>query len=177
MFKPILKAMPAFILSIVVLTPPATAQVFEIRTKPAVVQPFVRVMPNTHVYTVPQKFISVPASTVTRSVLVVPGNSPKVTTTISTTLTKLPDFAKRLANMKDQINLGANRGWLTAGELGQLNIEHDRLANLLRSHEIGGLNKAEIDDLEKQLTLFNQVIASELNDSESAVAGTRVVPY
>jgi hypothetical protein len=177
MLKSILKAMPAFVLSVVVLAPTAIAQVVEIRTKPLIVQPAVRVMPNTHVYTVPQKVITVPASTVTRSVLVLPSNTPQVTTTITSTLTKFPNFAKRLANMKDQINLGGSRGWLTAAELGQLNSVHDRLANLLRSHEIGGLSKIEIDDLEKQFTLFNQVIASELNDSESAVAGTQVVPY
>jgi hypothetical protein len=177
MLQPIIKAIPAFALSALVLSPPAIAQVFEIQPRPVLIQPSVRIMPHTNVYTVPQKLISVPSTTVTRSVVVTPSRTPEVTTTVTSTLTKFPQFAPRLANMKEQINLGASRGWLSSAELAQLNSEYNRLDTLLRSHEVGGLTGPEIDDLEKQFTLFNQVIASELNDRDSAVAGTQVVPY
>jgi hypothetical protein len=177
MLQPILKAIPAFALSVLVLSPPAIAQVFDIKTRPVIIQPSVRIMPHTNVYTAPQRLIRVPATTVTRSIVVTPSNTPEVTTTVTSTLTKFPQFAPRLANMKDQINLGASRGWLTGEEVAQLNSEYNRLDSLLHSHEVGGLTNLEIDDLEKQFTLFNQVIASELNDRDSAVAGTQVVPY
>lgn len=177
MFKPILKALPALALS-VSLIPSAMAQIIEYRTSPAIAQPIIRVMPRTYVYTAPRKVITVPTSTVTRSVVVAPVKSPEVvtTTTITEQLIKSPNFDRRLSNMKDQINLGASRGWLTSGELAHLNSEHDRLASLLRSYQAGGLTNTEIDDLEKQFTRFNQLIAADLNNSETSVAGTQVVP-
>lgn len=126
---------------------------------------------------VPQRHVIITAPTVTRrTIMVTPGVSrtimtmpavitPAVTTTSTSTTTitetkvQTPDPLERLHNMMDQITLGESNGMLSADESAALRAEYDRLDSLIQADLVGGLTDTEIDDLETQLTLFNQQIS------------------
>lgn len=88
-----------------------------------------------------------------------------------------PNFAKRLANMLGQINLGESRGWLTSDETAMLKSKQSSLVSQLSSESADGMSRDEIDSMERQLTAFNIEINHELNDAEGSVAAQPNLMY
>lgn len=141
-------------------------------TMPAVIQP---VAPSVITYpTITAPVVSpVTTDSVIRTTVV---SSPAPGLSLGTYILGL-NHMDRLTDMMDQVKLGSDRGWLTADELSSLNAERDRIASMINSYSSGGLTTPEVDEIEKSLTLFNQHIASEINDSEGSFAGSTIVPF
>lgn len=82
----------------------------------------------------------------------------------------------RLCDMMEQVSLGSARGWLTSEELSALHGERDRIAAMINSTALDGLDTGEIVQIESALTVLNQQIAGELNDMDGASAGVNPLP-
>jgi hypothetical protein len=149
----------------------ARADVLRIISQPVVV-PRVRTMvvPTTRIIlpqpTVVRTFRQViPQTTTTTTTTTIVPTEPVTTTTteISETSLKQPNPPARLHNMMDQITLGESKGLLTAAESTALRAEYARLDSLITADLAdGGLTAAENDDLERQLTVFNQQISDAM---------------
>ena len=87
-----------------------------------------------------------------------------VTSTSSVTETKVsqPDPMGRLRAMGDQINLGVSKGLLKTGDEAILRNEFTRLQAVIEADLMDGLTTAENNDLEKQLTVFQQQISNAM---------------
>jgi hypothetical protein len=154
----------------------ANADVLQVYTTTPVLRtaPLVqyRVLPTTQRVIVPAPTVVrtermvIPSSTVTTTTRTLPVVSTPVTTTTTTTVTettlKDPDHLGRLSDMMDQVALGESNGMLNASESATLRAEHSRLEAVIRASLVDGLTQAEIDSIEKQLTLFNQQISGSM---------------
>jgi hypothetical protein len=154
----------------------ANADVLQVYTTTPVLRtaPLVqyRVLPTTQRVIVPAPTVVrtermvIPSSTVTTTTRTLPVVSTPVTTTTTTTVTetilKDPDHLDRLNDMMDQVALGESNGMLNASESAALRAEHARLEAVIRASLVDGLTQAEIDSIEKQLTLFNQQISGSM---------------
>jgi hypothetical protein len=113
-----------------------------------------------------QRMVLPMTTTTTTTLPAVVPVAPTTTTTTTTTVTEekvqTPDPLGRLHSMMDQINLGESKGMLTADESASLRGEYTRLDTLIQADLVGGLTDVEINDLETQLTLFNQQISNAM---------------
>jgi hypothetical protein len=152
----------------------ARADVVRIISQPMVV-------PGVRTLVVPMRRVILPPATITRTrtfQMVMPSSSAvttttlpavvpePVTTTSTTTVTETkltqPDPLGRLHNMMDQITLGESKGLLTSDESASLRSEFTRLDTLIQADLVDGLTTTENDDLERQLTVFNQQISDAM---------------
>ncbi|MFN8658212.1 MAG: hypothetical protein U0105_17895 [Candidatus Obscuribacterales bacterium] len=152
-----------------------------IRTLPAVVPaPSCEVIEPGSLVIKEQRYAEPVQSTSTRTqLLIVPngdasGSASSASVDISL---KGPNFAQRLANMLDQINLGESRGWLTSDETSMLKSKQASLASEEVAARTDGYSRTEIDNLERELTAFNIEINHEMNDAEGSVAAQPNLMY
>lgn len=82
-------------------------------------------------------------------------------------------YKERLKTYAEQIDMGQTKGWLTAEEVSQFKTELARL-NALEAEVSGkGYQKAQVDDLEKQVTKFNMDLTAAANKKPATASGTR----
>jgi hypothetical protein len=93
----------------------------------------------------------------------------KPAATTSYSISKYSDFGgpehyrSRLNKMRDQISLGLARGYITQGENDRLMSQYNELASLESNICANGFTKAESDDLEKRMNMFNVRISHSLS--------------
>jgi hypothetical protein len=86
-----------------------------------------------------------------------------------------PNYKKRLATYKDQIELGTKGGWLSADDADKFKKELARLTELESAVAAKNYVKPDIDDLDKQFTKFNMEF-SNAGQKKSAPATTSTPP-
>src|SRR5271170_3672772 len=95
-------------------------------------------------------------------------NSPEVITDVRSdggvTVIKLfaPKYRERLSNLKDQIDLGVSKGWLTPDQADQFRKEHERISALEADVRSKGYQKADVANLEQQVTALNGSLSAAL---------------
>lgn len=67
----------------------------------------------------------------------------------------LPKFKQRIIDLGDQIRLAQNKGFITADEGGKFLERQSKLLSVEAEASKKGFAKADVDDLEKAITLFN----------------------
>lgn len=92
-------------------------------------------------------------------------------------------YKKRLANLAEQVETGAAKGWLTADEAAKFRQELSELQSKAQKTAAAGFAKGEADDLEKSVTLFNQNLYKASNkvsqptgEVEPIVPSSRRIP-
>lgn len=66
-----------------------------------------------------------------------------------------PKFKERINNLKDQVSLSLAKGFITKEESDSFNVRINQLSTQEADLEKKGYPKAELDDLEKNITLAN----------------------
>lgn len=66
-----------------------------------------------------------------------------------------PKYKERIETYKNQIELGLTKGWLSKENAEKFSVELKRLSELEASVAAKGYVKADVDDIDKQLTKFN----------------------
>lgn len=96
--------------------------------------------------------------------VVVPGATSSFSseTVVSESKVSQPDPMGRLRAMNEQISLGVSKGMLTGAAESGLRAEASRLESLISADLVGGLTTEENNDLERQLTVFQQQIAEAM---------------
>jgi hypothetical protein len=114
-----------------------------------------------------------PASsqTVIEQPVVVPGAGTKIVmvpgTVMTTEAQMRSNYPARLAHLLDQLNLGIDRGWLSAEEAAELKDWHARLVAeeaTLRSAGGGIVSREHTDVLERHLTGFSFMLTRFMNN-------------
>lgn len=83
-------------------------------------------------------------------------------------------YKERLKNYVEQVDMGLTRGWLTADDGAKFKKELERLNALEATVSKNGYVKAEVDNLEKQVTKFNMDLTAAANKKPgTASAGTK----
>lgn len=82
----------------------------------------------------------------------------------------VPKFRQRLDTYREQIQMGETKGWLTADEVARFRQEHARLEELEDKTRTGGYQKADVDNLEAQITKFNGDLHKASNKPAAAAA-------
>jgi hypothetical protein len=103
-----------------------------------------------------------PATVISPSSVVVPTGTVTSTSTVTETKVAEPDPLGRLRAMGDQISLGVSKGLLNTATEASLRAEYSRLDALINADLVGGLTTAENNDLEQQLTIFQQTISNAM---------------
>ena len=81
-------------------------------------------------------------------------------------------YAKRLAKMLDQINLGLDRGYISASQADRLKAKYSDLSNQEQQCASNGFTKDQTDVLEKNMNVFNVEVSHMLSDgARTAGAG------
>lgn len=73
-----------------------------------------------------------------------------------------PKFRQRLTNLKDQINLGSSKGWLSSEQIASFNQRHDQVSAFEESVRQKGYQKDDVDKLEQQVTALNDALSQAL---------------
>ncbi|HEY9870213.1 MAG TPA: hypothetical protein V6D08_13685 [Candidatus Obscuribacterales bacterium] len=88
--------------------------------------------------------------------------------TVTTTEAQMrSNYPARLAHLLDQLNLGIDRGWLSAAEAAELKDWHARLVAeeaALRSAGGGIVSREHADVLERHLTGFSFMLTRYMNN-------------
>ncbi len=113
--------------------------------------------------------------TVIRRTTVIEGTSrniPNGSTSLSLTAVKTYSlkFKERLSNLRQQTDTALSKGWITADEKASFTAETDRLTTLEAKVEAAGFPKADLDDLEKQVTKLNADLSTASNKQPKTTA-------
>lgn len=82
-------------------------------------------------------------------------------------------FKERLKNIRQQNDTALSKGWITADEHTKFNGEVDRLTSVEATVEAAGFPKADLDDLEKQVTKLNADLSTASNKQPKTTATTK----
>ncbi len=81
-------------------------------------------------------------------------------------------FKERLKNLRQQNDTAQSKGWITADEHAKFNAEVDRLTSVEATVEAAGFPKADLDDLEKQVTKLNSDLSTASTKQPKTTATT-----
>lgn len=100
--------------------------------------------------------------------------SPNGATSISVTASKSYSlkFKERLNNLNQQNDTALSKGWINADEHTKFKAEIDRLSGVEAKVEAAGFPKADVDDLEKQVTKVNADLSTASNKPKTNTATT-----
>lgn len=87
-----------------------------------------------------------------------PGGASSVSVTATKSYTL--KFKERLNNLIQQNSTALSKGWITADENAKFSAEINRLTSLEAKVEGAGFPKADVDDLEKQVTKLNSDLST-----------------
>ena len=95
--------------------------------------------------------------------------SPGAPSSVSITATKTYTlkFKERLSNITQQNATALSKGWITADEKAKFDSEIERLTAVEAKVEGAGFPKADVDDLEKQVTKLNADLSSASNKAKT----------
>ncbi|MBX9951293.1 MAG: hypothetical protein K2Y39_19145 [Candidatus Obscuribacterales bacterium] len=98
--------------------------------------------------------------------------SPQGATSISVTASKSYSlkFKERLNNLNQQNDTALSKGWINADEHTKFKAEIDRLSAVEAKVEAAGFPKADVDDLEKQVTKVNADLSTASNKPKTNTA-------
>ncbi|MCC7530738.1 MAG: hypothetical protein IT342_19600 [Candidatus Melainabacteria bacterium] len=130
----------------------------------------------------PLMIISMPAAglaeeTVVKRTTIIEGTSnttPGGSSSVSVTQTKSYSlkFKERLSNLTQQNSTALSKGWITADENAKFSAEISRLTALEAKVEGAGFPKADLDDLEKQVTKLNSDLSTASSKQPKTTATT-----
>ena len=100
--------------------------------------------------------------------------SPNGATSVSVSASKSYSlkFKERLSNLKQQNDTALSKGWINADEHTKFKAEIDRLSAVEEKVESAGFPKADVDDLEKQVTKVNADLSTASNKPKTNTATT-----
>lgn len=81
-------------------------------------------------------------------------------------------FKERLKNLRQQNDTALSKGWINADEHTRFTTEVDRLTSLEATVEAAGFPKADLDDLEKQVTKLNSDLSTASTKQPKTTATT-----
>lgn len=81
-------------------------------------------------------------------------------------------FKERINNLNQQNDTALSKGWITSDEHGNFKAELDRLTGVEAKIEAAGFPKADVDDLEKQVTKVNADLSSASNKPKTTATTT-----
>lgn len=67
-----------------------------------------------------------------------------------------PKYKERLKNFQEQLDMGLAKGWITEKEGAQFKARLETLKEIEKKVSAARYPKADLDDMEKQFTLYNQ---------------------
>lgn len=67
-----------------------------------------------------------------------------------------PKYKERLKNFQEQLDMGLAKGWITDKEGAQFKARLEALKEIEKKVSAAKYPKADLDDMEKQFTLYNQ---------------------
>lgn len=79
-----------------------------------------------------------------------------------------PKFRQRLKDIKEQINTGVTKGWITQDQADQLKKQHDEVAAFEVEVRSKGYPRKQEDQLEQQVTELNQSVQSAIAKSSAS---------
>lgn len=102
------------------------------------------------------------------------GKAPAGSSSISLEATKSYSlkFKQRLNDLTTQNDTAQSKGWITADEHSKLAAEVERLKGIEAKIEAAGFPKADVDDLEKQVTKLNADLSTASNKQPKSTAPT-----
>ncbi len=86
-----------------------------------------------------------------------------------------PKYKERIATYKEQIQMGANKGWLTPADVETFTKRLNELTELEAAVAAKGWQKADVDDIDKQFTKFNMDFSNAGNKSTPPPAASTAV--
>jgi small-conductance mechanosensitive channel len=74
----------------------------------------------------------------------------------------VPKFQQRLNNLKEQLERGITKGWLTTEQAERFKQQHEKAAALEADVRAKGYPKDAVDNLEKEVTALNDTLSQAL---------------
>ena len=99
----------------------------------------------------------------------------KTTEVMTSHLMGQPDFEERLDNINNSINMGLDRGWLTAGQAALFMDRSNRLRDFLslRSLPVGILDRSSNNEMEKSVNRLSADLSTTMSTRQFAgLSGT-----